>query len=543
MENKPFIGEFSGFLFIGEEKAEYDGELLVSYYAKPYSSDTAAKVKNCIEFRNDRLIIRDAKSPDGKKYSCIWEQEDIESVLDKLCNVSAYRIEKISCKTITQLVIPSGCAGIEAGAFDDCPDLEEIICLGEKPEFGEDSNIEILSFRDYLRNSGYYVVERYTSDDIPKSVLSELKEHSDDYYYDIWMIQKNSITPKTVLCVDDSTAYDRYILPEDTEKISAGSFKWGKWILIPSGDIDIEVNAIDKDITIYAVSGGNIEAYAKQNGNRFIALDADIPSEALSYERVGDNMVFRKTVTLYLEGLTDKQNSIVSGQKIVPLYGDELNSALIHFETENDHQFAGGLRACLSLNAAFLAKKGFLRLENCRHSEKNRVTCDIVWSEPHHPNYDRWMYLCSLFSDITDCCCEIESVKKNVTSIKNVPFRISAFDAFCRREIDDQKFVLGNQLMNRLYIPGCELSEIFSEPVIGDGSKQISMLTYTDNNCYYHRHCKKTVELRVKNGGIYARYQNGKENELTGTDREFAAFYINHYRQCFNLPPVVLKEE
>ncbi len=34
MNNKPFIGKFSGFLFIGEEKAEYNEKLLISYYAK-----------------------------------------------------------------------------------------------------------------------------------------------------------------------------------------------------------------------------------------------------------------------------------------------------------------------------------------------------------------------------------------------------------------------------------------------------------------------------------------------------------------------------
>lgn len=124
MEKKPFIGRFTGFLYIGEEKAEFDGGTLVSYYAKPYCSDKNTVPENCIEFSNDKLTLRDVHSPDGERYDCIWEQEDIESLLDKLGSVSAYQINKICCGTIKQLVIPSVCMGIADDAFDDCPKLK-----------------------------------------------------------------------------------------------------------------------------------------------------------------------------------------------------------------------------------------------------------------------------------------------------------------------------------------------------------------------------------------------------------------------------------
>ena len=106
MKKKPFIGRFTGFLYIGEEKAEFDGETLVSYYAKPYCTGSA-DVPNCIEFRNDKLVIRDVHSPDSEEFDCIWEQEYIESLLDKLGMVSAYQIKRICCGTIKQLVMHS----------------------------------------------------------------------------------------------------------------------------------------------------------------------------------------------------------------------------------------------------------------------------------------------------------------------------------------------------------------------------------------------------------------------------------------------------
>ncbi len=132
MEKKPFIGRFTGFLYIGEEKAEFDGEMLVSYYAKPYCSNPDTVPENCIEFRENRLTLRDVPSPDGKQYDCIWEQEDIESLLDKLGTVSAYQIKKFCCGTIRQLVITSACMGIADDAFDDCPKLKKIICFGDE---------------------------------------------------------------------------------------------------------------------------------------------------------------------------------------------------------------------------------------------------------------------------------------------------------------------------------------------------------------------------------------------------------------------------
>ena len=157
MKKKPFIGRFTGFLYIGEEKAEFDGETLVSYYTKPYCSDPNTALENCIEFNENKLTIRDVRSQNDEQYDCIWEQEDIESLLDKLGMVSAYQIKRICCGTIKQLVIPFVCMGIADDAFDDCPKLKKIVCFGnEHPS---------------LNNSTISVVDAYAYRSVPSCVL------------------------------------------------------------------------------------------------------------------------------------------------------------------------------------------------------------------------------------------------------------------------------------------------------------------------------------------------------------------------------------
>ena len=148
MKKAPFFGKFSGFLLIGEEQAEYDGEMLVSYVARPYCSDPAELPEPCMVFRDDCLILRDVRSAEDSRYDCVWTQEDIESVLDRLGAVAAYKILEISCETPVQLVLPSDRLEDDREAFSKCPNLREIVYFGERPFVLDD--ISVISAEKYL---------------------------------------------------------------------------------------------------------------------------------------------------------------------------------------------------------------------------------------------------------------------------------------------------------------------------------------------------------------------------------------------------------
>jgi hypothetical protein len=137
MEQKPFRGKYSGFLMIGEEKAEYNGKKLINYYAKPYCNNADA-VEKCIELFDGKLMIRDVKSPESEQYSCIWEKEDVESAIDRIIkSAGEITLAELSCGSICKLVVPSKCKVKSGDAFENSPVLNEIITPDSQPLFPE----------------------------------------------------------------------------------------------------------------------------------------------------------------------------------------------------------------------------------------------------------------------------------------------------------------------------------------------------------------------------------------------------------------------
>lgn len=535
MDKITFRGQFSGYMPIGEEHAEIKNDKLISYYAKPYCGENSENVGNCVEFKGGELTICDVKSPMGEKYDCIWERVDVDSALEMIAEKTKFTIKKFCCANVNEFTLPAECTGAAADAFQDSPELGGILYFGNKPDIEDVPLYNVyrrFGFEDpYAPKNTKPKDNKYTSKNITREFLSEIRRYPDKYHYVCHKFREQTIKPGVVRIFENGYVIDRFVFRSDTKIIRSGSIIFGKWILIPMKNLEIEDNGIVKDVKIYALSGGTVEEYAKRNGNEFISLDGDVPAECLKYTREGEDMVFRKRVDIQVLGVLNPQ---FKGEELRAVYGSKNNPLRIGFETVDSKQFAGVLDTRYSCLAAFLIKKGRLKLENCVSTDADIVTCDVVYSQPYKPEYDRWIYICSLFE------------KDNIFSYlsfylkptKGLPFEVCSFDVFCNMPPVGTENKYANEYLSQLDLPECgafnDAQELYCNKEYRQFFLGLTPVRYTDDNSY----CIFRQYMRVRGGKIC--WDNG--GELSGDECEFARFYIDHYRQCFNLPPLILKE-
>ena len=202
---------------------------------KPYCGNGNEVPENCIELKNCCLTIRDVRSPTGEEYDCIWEQEDIESVLDKLGKAAAYTIKKVSCDSVTQLVIPSVCMAVAWNAFDECSALRELICFGEiLPEL-KNSSVKVVGAEEYIRDLGAVIyhegIERIYTE--PGYVLTGI------------------------------------IITSKCTEISENDIRDSKRVFFHNRDAFIERGSITPSALIIGFSDSTAEEYARKNGNEW----------------------------------------------------------------------------------------------------------------------------------------------------------------------------------------------------------------------------------------------------------------------------------
>lgn len=105
-------------------------------------------------------------------------------------------------------------------------------------------------------------------------------------------------------------------------------------------------------------------------------------------------------------------------------------------------------------------------------------------------------------------------------------------------------------------IPDCKVSQIMTKDALGFKPEIFEYkdcrLHYTGDGYYRFaniRHIEYKMDvleyygqsLHYKDGEIYLE-EGGDEKLLTGIDKEYAAFCIDQYRECYHLPPIRLRE-
>lgn len=513
MKKKPFIGMFTGFLYIGEEKAEFNGEMLVSYYAKPYCSDPNTVPENCIEFREDKLTLRDVRSPDGEQYDCIWEQEDIESLLDKLGAVSAYQIQKICCGTLRRLVIPSGCMGIADDAFDDCPKLQTILCFGDDLPVLSDSSISVVEAYDY-RYHDYEDSDAYAS----------------SYYTHIGVHQMYD--------PDSEQLIGCYISGECRE-MDRNDIEDAKWVFFWSRTVQIAEDAIDKDAVIIGFSGSTAEVYARAHGNSFSSLD-DVNfdparlSKGITIEE--DTVSARGQICLRLTGLQKNQLAeTVSGTRLqLVCEPDDMNAMRVVFRNAQTGEFCGLLANRAAYTAAYLMKRGYLEFTDAVTEVNGYLTATILWHEPLTEQVMRQLHLTELISNYPPYIRTLLERERDNEMVFSSAVITAQMNAGEKKLLTDSIMLL-NETDNRLSRAMARRLRSSME-----SGNVLSAFQYTDDNRYVIPGSsfaltvdKKTSELTCLSGE--------EPIVLTEAETKFAQMYINHYRQIYLLPPIQFK--
>ena len=510
MEKKPFIGRFTGFLYIGEEKAEFDGEMLVSYYAKPYCSVQNLSPENCIEFREDKLTLRDVHSPDGEQYDCIWEQEDIESLLDKLGMVSAYQIKRICCGMIKQLVIPSSCMGIADDAFDDCPKLKKLICFGNERSILSNRSISIVGANDYIYHD-------YDDSD----------EYASSYYTHIGVHQ--------IYDPDTECVIGCYISGECRE-IDQNDIEDAKWVFFWSRTVQIEEDAIDKDAGIIGFSGSTAEAYANSHGNRFSSLDdvsfdpARLP-KGITIE--GDTVSAKGQVYLRLTGLQQNQLAeTVPGTRLNLFYEpDEMNAMRVVFRNAETGEFCGLLANRAAYTAAYLMKRGYLQFTDAVTEENGYLTATILWHEPLSEQVKRQLHLAVLISNYPPYIRNLLERERDNEMVFSSIVMTAQMSSDEKKLLTDSIMLL-NETDNRL---SCAMARRLRSST--ETGNVLSAFQFTDNNRYAIPN--PSFELAVNKKTSELTCLSGDEPiALTEAEMKFAQIYVNHYRQIYHLPPI-----
>lgn len=506
MKNKPFIGQFSGFLYIGEEKAEFNKKKLVSYYAKPYCSNTSVKVANCIEFKDGKLTIRDVKSPNGEKYDCIWEQDDIESVLDKLGKTAAYYIEKISCNTIKNLVIPAKCKGISKNAFEDCEYLCNLICFGnEMPELSN-SYIRAVQADQYV-NDGF---------DIDNGVELLYDYSSEEMYWSSRKIFGVYVKKECKILTHDDVANN-------------------KWVFIWNRNVKIQPGAIKKDATILGFQGSTAEQYAKENGNKFQTLDTTTynPNALLGVKIENGTLITKGETYLRLNGLSQTQlEKIEPNEKLVAAHEpDKMNAMRVVFRSADTGEFRGVMANRAAFTAAYLMSQGYLSFENILTEKNGYLTADILWREPVTEQIERSLH----FLEITQNC--PKDFWNRFHNEREYIQYILPFDLLREMKRDGNK-LMTNSIIS-LFETGNRLSFAAEEIIWGSLSSGtvLTPLTYTDDGYYAFEDTSYKLSAEPKSGELSC-YKDGKPIKTTPNEEKFAKICIDHYRQIYNLPPI-----
>lgn len=507
MKKKPFIGRFTGFLYIGEEKAEFDGETLVSYYAKPYCTGSA-DVPNCIEFRNDKLVIRDVHSPDSEEFDCIWEQEDIESVLDKLGMVAAYRIETIACSTIKQLVIPLDCMGITDNAFEDCSSLEELIYFCDEYVMPYMPDVNVISAQDYLdevdRSSGNYPV----------------------YHLGVCFLRDP----------ENGKDFGRYI-SRDCIEVGSADVGGSKWIFFWGKNTVIQENVIDKDAVILGFIGSTAEQYAKTHGITFKMIDGtDYDASALpnGLTLKKGQLTAKGMAYLRINGLNKPDLEAMSiGEQLEIVHApDELNERRVIFQNADTGEFRGLLAYRAAYTVSYLLERGYLKFKNVISEGNGYVSADVLWAEPVNAEMLRFLTLTK------DCPQSFwDELSRESDSIQYIS---PAFIVSQMKRVEDH---LTTDDLMILYEPGNRISSSSANRLRlrSEEGSGLSAFKYTDNNRYeiFRSPYSLTVDAKTKSLICKA---DGVQIELSTAEKTYAQIYINHYRQLYNLPPIRFDE-
>ena len=510
MEKKPFIGRFTGFLYIGEEKPEFDGEMLVSYYAKPYCSAKNTVPENCIEFSNDKLTLRDVHSPDGEQYDCIWEQEDIESLLDKLGMVSAYHIERVTCCSIKQLVIPSGCMGIASKAFDDCPKLKKLLCLGDElPTLNNERVSVVRVYKNAMDNSD-------SGEDYDPSYYIHAGVHQ---IYD----------PDTQLRIGCYIA-------ERCEEVDCNDVEGAKWVFFWSRTAKIEEGAINKGVEVVGFSGSTAESYAKSHGNRFFSLDDATfdPTGLPDGITIKNNMITAKgQVYLRLTGLQNTQLAeTVPGTHLeLVCEPDEIIDMRVVFRNAETGEFCGLLANRAAYTAAYLMKRGYLKFTDAVTEENGYLTANIFWTEPLTEQVKRQLHLAELTKDYPPYFRTLLERERDNEMVFSSVIMTAQMSSNEKKLLTDSIMKL-SETGNRLSCAAARRLHFSAET-----GNVLSAFQYTANNRYAIDYTSFELAVEKKTSALTC-LSDGEPIEMTIAEEEFAQLYINHYRQIYNLPPI-----
>lgn len=510
MEKKPFIGSFTGFLYVGEEKAEFDGKKLVSYYAKPYCSNPNAAIENCIEFRTNQLIIRDVHSPDGEQYDCIWGQEDIESLLDKLGTVSDYHIEKVCCGTIRQLVIPSVCIGIADDAFDDCPKLKKMIYFGNELPILKNQSISIVGVSDYTYHD-----------------YDESDEYASSYYTHIGVHQ---------IYDPDTECVIGCFISGECREIDRNDIEDAKWVFFWSRTVQIEENAIDKDAGIIGFSGSTAEAYANSHGNCFSSLD-DVSFDPARLQKgitiEGDMISAKGQVYLRLTGLQQNQLAETVPGTRLKLFcePDEMNAMRVVFRNAETGEFCGLLANRAAYTAAYLMKQGYLEFTDAVTEENGYLMATILWHEPLSEQVKLQLHLAELISNYPPYIRNLLERERDNEMVFSSVVMTAQMSSDEKKLLTDSIMLL-NETDNRL---SCAMARRLRSST--ETGNVLSAFQYTDNNRYVI--AGSSLELAVNKKTTELTCLSGDEPiALTEAEMKFAQIYVNHYRQIYHLPPI-----
>lgn len=346
----------------------------------------------------------------------------------------------------------------------------------------------------------------------------------------IYTVNDNIVSsvPQINCDCDTIKTYSRFLISNDVKKIKSGAFTAGTWVLFCKADADIEENAISREINIYAYPNGNIQKYAKENGNKFISLQYDKNKPiGLPFNICEGEICIRKKVALSIQGIIPKQLLGIPHNTAIEIVRERngLNTMCVAFKIANSDRFIGVMKHTVSLVVAYLMDQGYVEFENAFINHK-KIYADLIWSQPYSSNYEEYFYIKELFRN-DNCTNKIIEFILDKYLIEDSILKIA--------EYHDDTEMIEKKLLEKLNEPDNNLSHVFFGEL---SNKNITVLKYYGYNIY--EMCNCLGRLIVSQNKIVC---TDEKHILTGKEKKFVLAYINHYRRIYNLPEIMLNAE